>query len=65
MRRGLGIVLIVVAVVIAVLGVALSVQMVGHTEWWQPAVLGVVALAIGYLLVRAGRRMRTKAPLGR
>ena len=58
MRRALGIMLMALAVVIALLGVATAVQMVGHTDWWQVVVLVVLVLGVGYMLMRNGRRMR-------
>ncbi|HLE38907.1 MAG TPA: hypothetical protein VJA44_04560 [Acidimicrobiia bacterium] len=58
MRRASGWALIVIGVLVALLGVALAIQMVGHADWWQVAALGVLALTIGFLLLRTGRRVR-------
>ena len=58
MRRGFGLVLIVIGVLVTLLGVALAIQMVGHADWWQVLVLVALVLTIGSLLLRTGRRMR-------
>lgn len=58
MRRGFGFVLIVIAILLTLMGGALAIQMVGHTDWWQVPAFAVLVLAVGFLLLRTGRRMR-------
>jgi uncharacterized membrane protein len=58
MRRVLGLLLIVVAAVVTLLGVVLAVQMAGHTAAWQVVAFAVLVVGVGWLLQRTGRRLR-------